>query len=85
MAPFINLPTYVDPQHNFDESASDKSTAKKSSAECIPEETSRGNMKVTFAEPVANEKKTAKRKATTAAVPEPKVKSSRQQDRRAHS
>ena len=77
MSPFINLPTYVDALHNFDVTASDESTAKKSSAECIPEETSRGNMRVAFAYPIANEKKTAKRKATTAAVPEPKVKSSR--------
>ena len=59
MAPFINLPTYVDALHNFDVTASDESTAhaKKSSAECIPEETSRGNIIVTFAYPIANEKK----------------------------
>ena len=57
VAPFINLPTSVDPPHNFDESACGESTAKKSSAECIPEETSQGKMKVTFAEPIDNEKK----------------------------
>ena len=57
VAPFINLPTSVDSLHNSDESASEKSTAKTSSAECIPEETSRGNMKVTFAEAIANAEK----------------------------
>jgi len=85
VAPFVNLPTSVEPLHNFDESASDKSTAKKSSAECIPEETSRGNMRVTFAYPIANEKKLLSVRQPQLLFQNRKSNLQDEQDRRAHS
>ena len=85
VAPFINLPTYVDALHNFDVTASDESTAKKSSAECIPEETSRGNMRVAFAYPIANEKKLLSVKQPQLLFQNRQSNLQDEQDRRAHS
>ena len=64
--PFRKFPSSVDPINILDVSTSEKPAKNTSeSAEYLPEEVPTASTKVTFAEPISSDKKTAKRKATS--------------------